>query len=99
MIIQYTIIMTLLQSHVTECCTRCPIKKDNHGRFKSTFKDIIAQASFMGAGGAVAPKEKEKKKKKEKEKKEKKKEGNHEWRQITTYKVLFFSNFQIVRWH
>ena len=46
------------------------------------------------------PKEKEEKKKRKKEKrekkrkKEKKKEGNYEWRQITTYKVLFFPIFQ-----
>ena len=39
-------------------------------------------------------KESKKEKEKKEEKKEKKKEGNYEWRQITTYKVLFFQIFQ-----
>ena len=56
-----------------------------------------------GLGGPSPPQGKSKKEKKERkkrknekkrEKKEKKKEGNYEWRQITTYKVLFFPIFQ-----
>ena len=54
-----------------------------------------------GLVGPSPPKEKKKKKKKKKkrkkrkrEKKEKQKEGNYEWRQIPTYKVLFFPIFQ-----
>ena len=56
-------------------------------------------ASFEGAAyGVVVPKEKERKKKRKKKKKEKKgkkikKEENYEYRQITTYKVLFFFQF------
>ena len=63
------------------------------------------EASFRGGWGGRRPpppqgkrkkeKKKEKKKKeKKREKKEKKKEGNYEWRQITTYKMLFFPIFQ-----
>ena len=60
--------------------------------------DPGASFSFEGNRGPSPPplKEKRKKKKKEKREKKEKKEGN---RQITTYKVLFFSNFSIVRWH
>ena len=69
-----------------------------------------SEASFRGAGGPSPPsprkkkkrkkgrkKEKREKKEKKREKKEKKnknKKGNYEWRQITTYKVLFFPIFQ-----
>ena len=61
-----------------------------------------------GAGGAVGPQGKRKKeKKKEKKKKEKKREKKRKRKKgtmndvklIYTYKVLFFSNFSIVRWH
>ena len=60
-----------------------------------------AEASFRGAGGPLPPrkmkkdkKERKKEKREKREKKRKKKEGNYELRQITTYKVLFFSIFQ-----
>ena len=63
--------------------------------------DWLQRRHLGGLGGPSPPKEKEKKKKRrkkerkrKKEKKEKKKEGNYEWRQITTYKVLFFPIFQ-----
>ena len=67
-------------------------------------KQETTGALFEGAGGRPPPKEKEKKKEKKKKerkkrRKEKKKKGNYELRQITTYKVLFISNFSIVRWH
>ena len=55
-------------------------------------------ASFEGGWGPSPPKENEKrmkkKRKKNKKKKRKKKEGNYEYRQITTYKVLFSPIFQ-----
>ena len=69
---------------------------------KPSLRFIQPQRRRLGGlgGRRPPPKEKEKKKRiKEKEKKEKKKEGNYEWCQITTYKVLFFSNFSIVWWH
>ena len=64
-----------------------------------------SEASFRGPGGPSPPRKKKKKKekkekrekkwkKRKRKKKEKKKEGNYEWRQITTYKVLFFPIFQ-----
>ena len=67
--------------------------------------NIVVQRRHLGGGGwgAVAPlrkkkkrkkRKKKRKKRKKKKKKEKKKEGNYEWRQITTYKVLFFPIFQ-----
>ena len=61
-----------------------------------------SEASFGGGLGGRRPppqgkrkkeKRKKKRKKRKKRKKEKKKEGNYEWRQITTYKVLFFQFF------
>ena len=56
----------------------------------------LAQRRHLGGLGAIAPPHPQGKRKREKrEKKEKKKKGNYyEWRQITTYKVLFFPIFQ-----
>ena len=51
---------------------------------------------IWGAGSRPPRKKKKGKKEKRKQKKkkkEKKKERNYEWRQITTYKVLFFFQF------
>ena len=55
-----------------------------------------AEASFEGGWGPSSPLQgqRKKKNKEKKEKKEKKKEGNYKYRQITTYKVLFFPIFQ-----
>ena len=44
-------------------------------------------------GKSKKEKKKEKKKKEKKEKKREKERRNYEWRQITTYKVLFFQFF------
>ena len=84
--------------------------KVRHGERR--FLGSIPEASLMGAGRPSTPpplpqgkRKKEKKeglkeKRERKEKKsEKRKKGTMNRVQITTDKVLFFSNFSIVRWH
>ena len=74
----------------------------NKYEFKLHSVEWMQGRHLRGLVAPPPPKEKEKRKKKEKkekkekrkEKKERKKEGNYEWRQITTYKVLFFPIFQ-----
>ena len=70
------------------------------GIFSPDFVSRNQGRHLRGAGGRRPQRKRKKEIKMKKEKKKKKKGrkngGNYEKRQITTYKVLFFSNFSIV---
>ena len=91
----------------------CPSLQLALESFSTAYSEFTQGRHLRGAGGRRPPpppqgkrkkkkrkKKREKKKKRRKRRKKRKKEKrNHEYRQITTYKVLFFSNFSKVRWH